>query len=189
MVMESKRVQLLIFFLFAYSLGFLTHWALYKFKEKNFTFNSDRSEQSERSPVNPEDLKNEDLMDALHRDMLERMGKNADDFPGKFKRGEKLEDVPSVESYGIRDFLVQDINRREDDQFVYYEVPLFNEHGEKLEVRVEVKNGAIEIHEKSVGQNHESESSRTFSIEPGLNEKSAQVINDKDKIIIKISKK
>ncbi len=99
-------------------------------------------------------------MDALHRDMLERMGKAADDLPGKFHA--PPEDVPAdvpeklnEESYGLREFLVQDIGRREDKDFVYYEVPLVNEQGEKVELKVEVKNGIIEIVEKSIGPKHE----------------------------------
>lgn len=187
--MESKRVRLIVFFFLAYSLGFLTHWGLYKFKSQNFSLNNQKEHQAERIVVTPEELKSEDLMDALHRDMLERMGKEADDFPGKFHAPppppshEMLED-----SYGIREFLVRDINRREDKDFVYYEVPLINENGEKLELKVDVKNGIIEISEKSVGANHESQSSRSFSIEPGLKEDRAQVINEKDKVVIKIPK-
>lgn len=188
--MESKRSRYIIFFLLAYSLGFLTHWALFKFKSQNFSLTSAEVIEDERIPVGPDELRGEDLMDALHRDMLERMGKGADDLPGKFHA--PPEDVPerlNEESYGLRDFLVQDIGRREDKDFVYYEVPLVNEQGEKVELKVEVKNGIIEIVEKSIGPNHEAQSSRSFSIEPGLKTDQAQVLNEKDKVVIKIPKK
>lgn len=192
--MESKRTRYIIFFLLAYSLGFLTHWGLFKFKSQNFSLTSAGVVEDERIPVGPDELRGEDLMDALHRDMLERMGKAADDLPGKFHA--PPEDVPAdvpeklnEESYGLREFLVQDIGRREDKDFVYYEVPLVNEQGEKVELKVEVKNGIIEIVEKSIGPNHEAQSSRSFSIEPGLKTDQAQVLNEKDKVVIKIPKK
>lgn len=193
--MESKRARAIVYFFLAYSLGFLTHWGLFKFKNQNFSLSENREqlENSDRVPVHPEDLKGEDLLDALHRDMLERMGKRADDFPGRDQMINPHDDFShsdsEIDSYGLKDFLVQDINRREDDKFVYYELPLLNEKGEKIELKVEVKNGIIEIVEKSVGANHQSESSRSFSIEPGLKEDRAQVINEKDKIVIKIPKK
>ncbi len=183
--MESKRLRTIFFFLLAYSLGFLTHWTLFKIKSQNFFVENKITDSNDRLPVAPHDLNNDDLMDALHRDMLERMGKSADDFPGRASDTEN----EMTDDYGLKDFLVRDINRREDDKFVYYEVPLINENGDKLELNVQVKNGIIEIQETSSGTNHQSQSSRSFSIEPGLKEDLASVINEKDKIIIKIPKK
>lgn len=183
--MKSLKLQALVFFVFAYSAGFLTHWGLYKFKSQNFSMISD-IEQSDRQPVAPEDLRPEDLMGMLHQDMLERMHSGQLDS-GQNRENEKEENY-NEDSYGLKNFLVQDINRREDKSFVYYEVPLINERGEKIELNVEVSDGVIEIKQKSIGENHQSESTRVFTIEPGLQNSKAQVINESDKVVIKIPK-
>lgn len=200
--MNTSKWNYLFVFLFAFTLGFLTHWGLSQFKDQDV-----HVANQERIPVNPEELRPEDLMDALHRDMLSRIGReeraeieqlneelqqNHDRFQLTPDQGFEDSDFPnsfSEESYGLKQFLVQDINRREDGKFVYYEVPLVNEKGEKLELKVTVKDGMIEITEKASGKNHQLESTRTFSLEPGLIESRAQVINEKDKVVIKIPKK
>lgn len=200
--MNTSKWNYLFVFLFAFTVGFLTHWGLSQFKDQD-----QHLANQDRIPVKPDELRPEDLMDALHRDMLSRMGreeraeieelneelKKAHDrfqlTPDQNFHDSDLSSPFEEESYGLKQFLVQDINRREDSKFVYYEVPLVNEKGEKLELNVVVKDGMIEITEKASGQNHQMESTRTFSLEPGLIESRAQVINEKDKVVIKIPKK
>jgi hypothetical protein len=200
--MKTTKWNYLFVFLFAFTLGFLTHWGLSQFKDPDI-----HVANQERIPVRPDELGAEDLMDALHRDMLSRMSRDErvemNELEEELKKAhDRFQLMPDhdfqdsdfsnrfeEESYGLKQFLVQDINRREDSKFVYYEVPLVNEKGEKLELNVTLKDGMIEITEKASGKNHQSESVRTFSLEPGLIESRAQVINEKDKVVIKIPKK
>ncbi len=184
MVMKLAKRELIILIIFCYSLGFLTHWMLFKYKENKFSFET----QEDKMPVHPKDLRPEDLMDALHRDMLDRMGKSSDrdfNFHHNFSNQDQIDEN---HSYGLKQFLVEDINRSEDEKFVYYEIPLLNEEGERVELNVSVKEGMILISKKSTGENHQMESTRSLSIEPGLIASEAKVIQEKEKIVIKVPK-
>lgn len=77
------------------------------------------------------------------------------------------------------------VNRREDDHFVYYEIPLNDKEKNQGELKVNVKDGMISIAENT----RNTQSERQFSIDPGLEDSKANVITEKDKILIKIPKK
>lgn len=121
-------------------------------------------EREERIPVTPEDYDHDRLVQAF-QNMQNGMLKDFDD------------------SFEI-DMHVSGVNRKEDDQNVYYEIPL-NDKEKNHELKVSVKDGMIEI--KEVTPNSESE--RQFSIDPDLDETKADVKTLKDKILIKIPKR
>lgn len=117
-------------------------------------------EREERFPVRPEDMEDEKLMDV-------------------FQNAQKhmYQDMQM-------DMHITGVNRREDDKFVYYDIPL-NASEKNHELKVSVKDGMISI--KEVTPNSESE--RQFTIDPDLDETKADVQTLKEKVSIKIPKK
>jgi hypothetical protein len=116
----------------------------------------------ERYPVSPEDVEHDKLVDAFGKKQMQMLDQNDDHFG----------------------FGVSGIKRSEDEKYVYYEIPLMGEVQNK-ELKVNIKDGMISISENSKN----SQSQREFSIEPGLDEANAIVLNDKDKLNIKIPKR
>ncbi len=173
---KQKKFGIIIFVL-AFSLGFLTCWGLEKVTRRNGA-----GSLAERVPVHPNDLSQHDLMGALHKDMLDRLEKERggdEDLPPDF----------ALIGPSSRDGLSPFYTRREDDKFVYYDLSLNSENGVKKELNVKVNNGMVEVTEKSTSENSAFESTRAFTIEPGLQNDQAQVLNEKDKVVIKIPKK
>jgi hypothetical protein len=112
-------------------------------------------------PVNPDDFDHDKLLDAarkMEQQMIKQNGVLAPELTG--------------------------IERREDEQFVYYDIPLSANEKNDHELKVDVKNGVISIKEHS----ENTESVREFSIGPGLDESRANIINSNDRISIKIPK-
>ena len=140
--------------------GFLTnHWLV----GKNKSFDAIQAKRDERFPVNPADFDQQSMVD-----MFSRM------------------DSDIGESFGTQ------VDHREDDKFVYYDIPLKGLDGNNHKLNVEIKNGMIKISEdnKQTGDAVvETSSERMFSIDPGLDGDKAEVINEKEKIVIKIPKK
>lgn len=84
------------------------------------------------------------------------------------------------------------IDKNEDDKNVYYEIPLNEDLGENHKINVEIKNGFINISEKfkdNSNGNIETSSERVFSIESHLDSSRAEIIHNKNKIIVRIPKK
>ena len=122
--------------------------------------------EEERFPINPDDFD--------HKSMLESIARMNDEG------GEAM-----IEMGG-------DIGQHEDDKFFYYEIPLKDPSGAEQKLNVEIKNGMIRISQdlKSSGDAIiQSSTERMFSIPPGLDGERAEVINEKEKIVIKIPKK
>ena len=120
--------------------------------------------QAERFPVNPDDFD--------QAKMLDTMARMSDQDEGASVMGE--------------------ISQREDADFVYYEIPLRGHDGLNHKLNVEVKNGMIKISEDSSSSGNaivETSSERMFSIDPSLDGDRAEVINQKDKIVLKIPKR
>lgn len=120
----------------------------------------------ERFPVDIDDFDHTSMMDTINRLSKERAEARAS--------------------------AMGDVSRREDDDNVYYDIPQKAEGGVEHRLNVEVKDGMIRISEdqKSSGDTLvETSSERMFSIDPGLDGERAEVINEKDKIVIKIPKK
>ncbi len=78
--MKTTKWNYLFVFLFAFTLGFLTHWGLSQFKDPDI-----HVANQERIPVRPDELSAEDLMDALHRDRVAFLRICS----GRFERGMK----------------------------------------------------------------------------------------------------
>jgi hypothetical protein len=145
-----------------FSLGFLTNHLLTKTSFHSHELSD--SEREERFPVKPEDFD--------HNKMLET-------FKNLQKDMEK-----DLDSDMQLDMKVTGVSRREDDKFVYFDIPL-NASEKNHELKVSVKDGMISIKEMTPN----SESERQFSIDPDLDDTKADVQTLKDKISIKIPKR
>lgn len=80
------------------------------------------------------------------------------------------------------------IKESEDSHFVYYTIPIDSE-GKNSKLNVEVKDGYIHITHESSDVGFSASSEQVFPIAPHLDENKAEVINEKNKIMIKIPKK
>ncbi len=84
------------------------------------------------------------------------------------------------------------ISERQDENNVYYDIPSIGADGSSRKVNVEIKDGMIRINEDVKDQRQgvfETSSERMFTIDPSLDADRAEVINQKDKIVIRIPKK
>ena len=138
-----------------FCLGFLANQILANLQVRHSEITA--TNPRDRFAVNPDDFDHDKMLDAMNRlqqDMMKEAGP-----------------------------VIAGVNRREDDKYVYYEIPL-NARELNRELKVSVKDGMVSISENT--KNAQSE--REFSIEPGLNEAQAEVLNLKDKISIKIPK-
>lgn len=120
----------------------------------------------ERFPVDIDDFDHTSMMDTINRLSKERAE--------------------------ARSSAMGDVSKREDDDNVYYDIPQSAAGRSEHRLNVEVKDGMIKISEgqKSSGDTLvEISSERMFSIDPGLDGDRAEVINEKDKVVIKIPKK
>lgn len=105
--------------------------------------------------------------------------------PADFDHSKMLDSFAGASALGI-------VSQREDDKNVYYEVPLAGADGVNRKLNVEIKEGMIKINEDVKDHNNgvfETSSERMFSIDPMLDADKAEVINEKDKIVIRIPKK
>ena len=103
--------------------------------------------------------------------------------PNDFDHDKMLDAIKRMQDQTGAGLSVGGVDRREDKDFVYYDIPLKpNEKDHQLKVKV--KDGMISISENTPN----TESEREFSIDQGLDESNAQVITDKDKVCIKIPK-
>jgi hypothetical protein len=135
--------------------------------DSNISMNED-----ERIPVTPEDFDHGKMLKSLK-------GKNTD--------------IDREEDESERGFFSDSFNispnRKEDDKFVYYEIPMKkNDKGENR-MNVEVKGSMIHIKSDSKDGGMSSSMEQVFSIGPGLDETKAEVINGNENIVIKIPKK
>jgi len=136
-------------------IGFLMNHFLTKLQFKHTELTS--TNPHDRFAVNPDDFDHDKMLDAMNRLQQDMMKEAGPEIAG--------------------------VNRREDDKYVYYEIPL-NARELNRELKVSVKDGMVRISENT--KNAQSE--REFSIEPGLNEAQAEVLTLKDKISVKIPK-
>lgn len=144
--------------LICFCLGFLTNHFLTKLNYQSSAVSEPNSK--DRFAVNPDDFDHDKMFDAMKR-IQQSMLKDAE---------------VGVEITGV--------NRREDDHFVYYDIPL-NANEKNQELKVSVKDGMISIAENTSN----SQSERQFTIDPDLDETKADVQTLKDKISIKIPKR
>lgn len=124
----------------------------------------------ERYPVNQDDFDTRKMIEAIKES----------------KTGEWEQPIDSGAS------IIGEITQREDDKFVYYEIPVNNAANTNHELKVEVKEGFIRIAEvsKSSGEaNIETSAERMFTIDPSLDSALAEVLDQKNKVLIKIPKR
>lgn len=127
----------------------------------------------ERFPVDPNDFDHHRMLDTISKMQQRQEEQEGDDsYMGSSGAGE--------------------VGQREDENFVYYEIPTRVTDGLSHKLNVQVKNGMIHIVEDTKddkGGSVQMSSERMFSIDPSLNGDRAEVINEKDKVIIKIPKR
>ena len=145
-----------------FALGFLFNHLLTKTSFHSQVLSD--TERDERFPVRPEDFDHNKMMETF-KNLQQDMEKD-------------------IDTDMHMEMNISGVNRREDDKFVYYEIPL-NASEKNHELKVSVKDGMITIREMT--QNSESE--RQFSIDPELDETKADVQTLKDKVVIKIPKR
>lgn len=124
----------------------------------------------ERYPVNPDDFDTRRMIEAIKES----------------KTGEWEQPIDSGAS------IIGEITQREDDKFVYYEIPVNQSANTNHELKVEVKEGFIRIAEisKSTGEaTIETNAERMFTIDPSLDSALAEVLDQKNKVLIKIPKR
>lgn len=144
-----------------FCVGFFTNHLLTKVRGAPIIATND-----ERFPVEIDDFDHTSMMDTINRLSKERADARAS--------------------------AMGDVSKREDDDNVYYDIPQKSEGGVEHRLNVEVKDGMIKISEDQKSSGNmlvETSSERMFSIDQGLDGDRAEVINEKDKIVIKIPKK
>ncbi len=113
---------------------------------------------------------------------------NPEDFELDVKKAPKIlldDNFQGASTVGL-------LSKREDATTVYYEIPLKENLGDKHKMNVDIKDGVIKISEELKSDEHgsiETSSERIFTIDSNLDSTKAEVINEKDKIVIKIPKK
>jgi hypothetical protein len=160
--LNSRLVVAVLFFLFGFYINvYLNH--------KN-TVNSSISQINEdRVPVNPTDFD----IDKMH-----------DSFAKNLKDDIENEDssVIDLNAFNLTP------NRKEDDLFVYYEIPL-QKNSKNNKLNIEIKDGFIHLKSDSKDKSMSSSMEQVFSIDSNLDDKKAEVLNEKEKVVIKIPKK
>jgi hypothetical protein len=124
----------------------------------------------ERYPVNPDDFDTRKMIEAIKES----------------KTGEWEQPIESGAS------IIGEITQREDDKFVYYEIPINQSANTNHELKVEIKDGFIHIAEvsKSTGKMViETNAERMFSLDPSLDSALAEVLDQKNIVLIKIPKR
>lgn len=110
---------------------------------------------------------------------------NPEDFELDIKKAPFGRDFQGASTVGL-------LSKREDATTVYYEIPLKENLSDKHKMNVDIKDGVIKISEELKSDEHgsiETSSERIFTIDSNLDSTKAEVINEKDKIVIKIPKK
>jgi hypothetical protein len=162
----KKRLKSKIFYsLIIFAAGFCTHLLISKI---NFSYFSSHL-SDERIAVSPEEFDR----DQLHGSFEKRFGID--------RLSDTDSDVP------IGDFDISPL-RKEDTSFVYYEIPLKNVGGNN-KLNVEIKDGYIHLNFEKKEESSSQSMEQVFSIDSNLDDRKAEVINEKDKIIIKVPKK
>lgn len=159
-VLTTKFFIAVIFF----CVGFLSNHLLTKLKRMPVEVVT----PEERMAVNPDDFD--------HKKMLETIARMSE---------ESIDDFKGASTLGI-------ISQRQDDKNVYYEIPLRGDDGTNHKLNVEIKDGMIKISEDIKDNSNgilETSSERMFSIDSGLDADKAEVINQREKIVIRIPKK
>ena len=118
--------------------------------------------QNDRFPVDPNDFDHDKILEAVK----------------KMQQGMIDQDIIATPK-------LSGVNQHEDKDYFYYEIPLKTDNTKsEMKTSVTVKDGMINISEKTA----HSEEEKTFSIAPGLDGEKAKVLNENDKIIVKIPK-
>jgi hypothetical protein len=159
--LSSRLVVAVLFFLVGFYLNvYLNH--------KNSVSNISQNIE-DRVPVNPTDFD----IDKMH-----------DSF------AKNLNDEVESEDSNVIDLTAFNLtpNRKEDDLFVYYEIPL-QKNSKNNKLNIEIKDGFIHLKSDSKDQSMSSSMEQVFSIDSNLDDKKAEVLNEKEKVVIKIPKK
>ena len=158
---KSSRSKMIVGVV-CFLLGFFTHLFLTR---ANFHYSPLSHE--DRIPVSPEEF------DQTHMngDLEQRFGLDRQHSP----------DI-EVENFDLSP------KRREDDKFVYYEIQT-SKYIKDNKIIVQIKDGYIHLSLEAKGENVAQSMEQVFSIDSNLDDAKAEVLNEKDKIIIRVPKK
>jgi hypothetical protein len=149
-----------------FSLGFWTNHLLVKNRGLSFnTMTPIVQKDNERFPIDPSDFDQTSMMNTIKR----------------------MREEGELGASGMGE-----VAQHEDDKNVYYDIPLKGLDGSNHKLNVEIKNGVIQISEDVKAEGDaivQTTSERMFSIDPSLDGDKAEVINEKDKVTIKIPKR
>lgn len=160
-VLRSKLAIGIIFF----CLGFFVSQFLSRVAYRS-TIQMLNSGSTVHIPVNPRDFDHDKLMDAAQR-------MRTDLF---------IQDNSEATESNVA---IAEVQRREDNQYVYYDIPLTSAEKNDRELKINVKDGIISIIENTKNV----QSMREIAIEPGLDEAHSKVENHDDKLSIRLPKK
>ena len=167
-ILTTKLFIAVVFF----CVGFLTNHLLVKFVHNPTTQIQEAfAGPADRFPVHPEDFDHDKIM-------------------------ETIENMDRTSPLGLEDPLGGPgvIVQREDENFEYYDLPLKAHDGSDRKLNVEIKDGLVIVKEvskiKTEDSFSESTSERLITLDSNLlHADQAEVLNQKDKIVIKIPKK
>lgn len=162
---KSKLITAVLFF----TLGYMAN-GLFGFVRETAGGGPVNVEGVERYPVNPDDFDS--------RKMIEAMRESSPNEPT----------LPRDSGASI----IGEITQREDEKFVYYEIPVNQSANTTHQLKVEIKEGFIRIAEisKSTGEDIvETNAERMFTIDPSLDSALAEVLEQNNKVLIKIPKR
>jgi hypothetical protein len=149
-----------------FCLGFWTNHLLVKNRGLSLsTVSQVAHRDQERFPIDPADFDQQNMMNTIKR----------------------MREEGELGASGMGE-----VAQHEDEKNVYYDIPLKSENGSNHKLNVEIKNGMIKISEDVKAEGDamvQTSSERMFSIDPGLDGDKAEVINEKEKVTIKIPKK
>ena len=164
----NTRVFIAIIF---FCVGFLTNHMLVKFVHNPARLVEMSAGPDERFPVNPNDFDHDKIMETIKK-MENQAGRSIESAMG----GSSI------------------IAQREDEKFEYYDIPLRGHDGANRKLNVVIKDGLVRVTEDSISNDShslsESSSERMFTLDPRrLDIDRAEVLKEKDKIVVKIPKK
>lgn len=160
---KSKIITAVLFFF----LGYMANGLFDRVRESAGPISV---EGVERYPVDPDDFDSRKMIDAIKES----------------KAGEWSQPFDSGAS------IIGEITQREDEKFVYYEIPVNQAANTTHQLKVEIKKGFIRIAEisKATGQEIvETNAERMFTIDPSLDSALAEVLEQNNKVLIKIPKR
>lgn len=168
-ITKSKLLTAVVFF----TLGYMSNGLFDRVRDPGPV----NVEGVERYPVNPDDFDTRKMIEAMK-----------DSESSEWSRPKAHADSGAS--------IIGEITQREDDKFVYFEIPVNQSANTSHELKVEIREGILRIAEVSKSKDGdasgaavETNAERMFTIDPSLDSALAEVLDQKNKVLIKIPKR